>query len=333
MTFPRATPRAVVRTAGAFLLSAALAGPAAAQSSDVYELINRVDRLQRELSTLQRQVYRGDVPAAAAPAPATTGRPTTITPSDQSALSRLDVRLGQLEAELRNLTGRVEELSYAQQQHAERTDKALKDTEFRLGRLEQGAAPAAAATEEPPQRLTGQPARQSAATTPPPAANPGLGAPPRDLGSVPADRVTSPPPAASPPPRAAGTPQEQYDYAMALLTRDQNLPEAEKALRSFVEAHPDSPQVSNAQYWLGETFFARKDYQQAAAAFAEGYKKYPKSAKAPDTLLKLGMSLAQLNRRKDACAAYTRLLDNHPTASAAIKGRAQREQKSLNCSA
>ncbi|MGE0743755.1 MAG: tol-pal system protein YbgF [Rhodospirillales bacterium] len=337
MTYPRATPLAVVRTAAAFLLAATLAGPAAAQSSDVYELINRVDRLQRELSTLQRQVYRGDVPPPPSAAPAATGRPTTITPSDQNAMSRLDVRLGQLEAELRSLTGRVEELSYAQRQHAERVDKALQDAEFRLGRLEQGA-PAAAATEEPPQRLTGQPPRQSAAVTPPPssaapAANPGLGAPPRDLGSVPADRVTSPAPSASPPPRAAGTPQEQYDYAMALLTRDQNLPEAEKALRSFVEAHPESPQVSNAQYWLGETFFARKDYQQAAAAFAEGYKKYPKSAKAPDTLLKLGMSLAQLNRRKDACAAYTRLLDNHPTASAALKGRAQREQKSLNCSA
>jgi len=326
MTFPRASLRAV---AAALLLSAGLSGGAAAQSSDVYELINRVDRLQRELSTLQRQVYRGDAPPPAA-APPTAGRPTTITPSDQSAMSRLDVRLGQMESELRALTGRVEELSYAQRQQAERVDKALQDAEFRLGRLEQGGAPAAAA-EEPPPRLTGQAPRQSAAAPPPAANNPGLGAPPRDLGSVPADRVTTPPPSAAQPPRAAGTPQEQYDYAMALLTRDQNLPEAEKALRAFVDAHPESPQVSNAQYWLGETYFARKDYQQAAATFAEGYKKYPKSAKAPDTLLKLGMSLAQLNRRPDACAAYGRLLASHPTASAAIKGRAQREQKALNC--
>jgi tol-pal system protein YbgF len=329
MTFPLAS----LRAAGTGLvLAAGLAGSAAAQSGDVQELISRVDRLQRELSTLQRQVYRGDAPPPAAAVP---GQRTTVTPSDQSALSRLDVRLSQLEGELRSLTGRVEELSYAQSQVSGRLDKALQDYEFRIGKLEQGGPAAAAPSSEPPQGQPGQ-ARQTASAPPP--ANPNLGAPPRDLGTVPADRVTSVPPqtggdAARPPPPAAASPQEQYDYAMALLTRDQNLPEAEKALRTFIDNNPTSPQVSNAQYWLGETYFARKDYQQAASTFAEGYKKYPKSAKAPDTLLKLGMSLGHLNKRKEACSVYSRLLESHPTASAAIKGRAQREQKTLNCSA
>ena len=44
-------------------------------------------------------------------------------------------------------------------------------------------------------------------------------------------------------------------------------------------------------------------YQNAAFAFAEGYQ-YPKNGKAPDSLLKLGMSLSRMGKRKEACTAF-----------------------------
>ena len=73
------------------------------------------------------------------------------------------------------------------------------------------------------------------------------------------------------------------------------------------------PLAGNAQYWLGETYYVRKDYENAATAFALGYQKYPKSAKAADDLLKLGMSLGNLGKKPDACtrlrAARPRLPD------------------------
>src|SRR5262249_54094221 len=82
---------------------------------------------------------------------------------------------------------------------------------------------------------------------------------------------------------------------------------AEAALRAFVAQHPNDPLAGNAQYWLGETYYVRKDYRQAAVAFAEGYQKYPTNSKAPDNLLKLGLALAQIGEKADACEALSQL--------------------------
>jgi tol-pal system protein YbgF len=127
-----------------------------------------------------------------------------------------------------------------------------------------------------------------------------------------------------------GSPQEQYNYAFGLLRRA-NYPAAEQALRSFVKRYPNNTLAGNAQYWLGETFYARKDYNDAAIAFAEGYEKYPKSGKAADNLLKLGMSLSNLGHKTDACRAFARLDRDFPAAPANIKERAASEKKRAGC--
>ena len=76
----------------------------------------------------------------------------------------------------------------------------------------------------------------------------------------------------------------------------------------------------------------RGDYTQAATYFARGYQEYPKSVKAPDNLLKLAMSLARLDRKKDACVTFEELDTRFPTASQAIKRRAASERKRTGCS-
>jgi tol-pal system protein YbgF len=126
------------------------------------------------------------------------------------------------------------------------------------------------------------------------------------------------------------SPQEQYEYATGLLQRGA-YPEAGVAFKAFVAQHPKDTLAGNAQYWLGETYYAQSDYKGAAIAFAEGYQKYPKSAKAPDNLLKLGMSLGQTGRKNDACTAFKQLASQFPTASAAIKDRASRAQQRYGC--
>ena len=77
-------------------------------------------------------------------------------------------------------------------------------------------------------------------------------------------------------------------------------------MRSFIQRYPNDSLAGNAQYWLGETYYVRKDYNNAAAVFAEGYQKYPKGGKAADNLLKLGMALGQLGQKTDACRAPSR---------------------------
>ena len=84
-------------------------------------------------------------------------------------------------------------------------------------------------------------------------------------------------------------------------------------------------------YWLGETYYVREKFAEAAVTFAEGYEKHPGSPKTADNLLKLGFSLARLQRSEDACVALAQLSDEFPNASTTIKRRAMTEGKRIGC--
>ncbi len=128
----------------------------------------------------------------------------------------------------------------------------------------------------------------------------------------------------------SGSPSSQYNAAFGLLRRA-DYPAAEDALRSFIQQYPTNPLAGNAQYWLGESFYVRGKYADAAAAFAEGYKRYPRGPKAADGLLKLGMSLARANQKHNACIALMQLDHEFPHPGSAIKDRSAQEKKRLGC--
>jgi tol-pal system protein YbgF len=127
-----------------------------------------------------------------------------------------------------------------------------------------------------------------------------------------------------------GTPKAQYDYAFDFLKR-QDYPNAESTLREFLKKYPKDPLAGNAQYWLGETHYVRGDYQKAAVEFMNGYQNYPKSNKAPDNLLKLGMSLANIGQTQGACTALGRLNKEYPDAGDQIRRSVQQERTKLKC--
>ncbi len=107
--------------------------------------------------------------------------------------------------------------------------------------------------------------------------------------------------------------------------------EAERALKAFIGNHPDHELTGNAYYWLAETFYVRGDYEQAIQYFARGYQEFPDSIKAPDNLLKLGMSLAKMDRTKDACLTFEELDERFPDASPSIRQRAKTESRRAGC--
>ena len=127
-----------------------------------------------------------------------------------------------------------------------------------------------------------------------------------------------------------GNADEQYQAAFDLM-RQTKYADAEKALSSFVDQYPDHPLAGNASYWLGETYYVRKDYKNAAQTFAATFKNYPDSGKAPDSLLKLGMSLAALGQTADSCKVFHELKTRYPKASDAVKQRAAKEQAKNGC--
>ena len=291
---------------------------ARAQNSQVRELINQVRRLQQELNTLQRQVYKGNAGQAAAP-----GAGLASAGVDARKLTaRLSVKIAQLEGELRSMTGRYEEFAHGLQQLQQRFDKLVANLDDRLGALERlgAAAPGALGAAAPP------PVPGRLAPDGPPFARG-----PRSLGTIPQSALAkgTPAPVASALPR--GTPKQQYDYAHTLIVKDQNFEEAARVLNAFIQAYPKNPLAANAHYWLGRTYFVRENFKQAAFTFAEGFQKYPNSDKAPANLLNLGMSLSRMKQTKEACTAFSRLLKNFPKASAGVKRRVQRERRRLRC--
>ena len=129
---------------------------------------------------------------------------------------------------------------------------------------------------------------------------------------------------------AAAVAQQQYEHAFKLLSQT-DYQGAERALTAFLDEHPSDPLAGNAKYWLGETYYVRGQYAEAAVAFAEGYQSYPDSVKAPDNLLKLGKSLAALEQTADACGTFAELLKRYGNAAPTVLKQAKSEQKRLSC--
>ncbi len=318
-----------------------VAQPAFVQPVQAQSVEDQLQRMQRELSDLQRQVYTNGTPPAAASGGG------GVAPTQAA---RIQLQLDQFEAQLTQLTGRIEDMNFRIQSVTDRLDKLVADVDLRLRNLEQGGLPPVGAAGDGPMMADdgGQMAAPPAASQAAPS-----GAPqPGTLGSIsesdlssfqqqgasntavaPAQPSGAQQSAALPAATAAlpgGTPQEQYDYAFGLL-RQANYAGAEQAFSAFLAEHPQNPLAGNAKYWLGETFYVRGNYQQAAVTFAEGFETYPNNSKAPDNLLKLGMSLASLGSTKDACGTFSVLLDRYADAPATILSRAQRESQRLGC--
>ncbi len=330
-----------------------------AQSRETQQLIDRMDRLEREMGTVQRQAFGGKPPS---PGAAPSGPPPT-----EGSMAAMQVRLSELESVLASMTGRLEELTFQNQSLQNRLDKLISDVDFRLRSLEggapAGAAPAANAGQPPAAQqgiaapgaaqtpagrttLSIPPATPSAQqapaagsnASPPPSGQPGV------LGTLTQSDLTTAQrtPAAGQPaqPAAAqtasavslpaGSAKDKYEFAYGLL-RQRNYPDAESAFRQFVGAHKADELSGNAYYWLGETHYVRRQFEPAAVAFLEGYKGYPKGSKAPDNLLKLGMSLAALNRQGEACTTFARLTKEFPDAPSNLKAVTENERKKLGC--
>jgi tol-pal system protein YbgF len=128
---------------------------------------------------------------------------------------------------------------------------------------------------------------------------------------------------------APESPEALYERSNESLLRRQ-FGDAESGFSSFVSKYPEHSLAGSAQYWLGETYYAQGDFRQAAQNFLQGYKGYPKSRRAPDSLLKLGISLNKLGQTQQACAAFGAIGGEFPNAVDAKK-RAQAESKRAGC--
>jgi tol-pal system protein YbgF len=128
----------------------------------------------------------------------------------------------------------------------------------------------------------------------------------------------------------SATSKDEFDLGIGYMQR-RDYALAEETMRNFAQKYPSDPLISESQYWLGESFFQRQLYRDAAESFLAVTTKFDKSAKAPDALLRLGQSLAALKEREAACAAFGEVARKYPHASGGVKAAVDREQKRVKC--
>ena len=126
------------------------------------------------------------------------------------------------------------------------------------------------------------------------------------------------------------SPEEIYQEGLDAINAGKN-EEATDRFTSFLTKFPEHKLASNAQYWLGESYYGRKDYAKAAVAFAKGYEKYKDENKGADNILKLGLAMQMLGKKDEACTAFVSLEKEFPKASQNLKDRAKKSAEELAC--
>lgn len=112
--------------------------------------------------------------------------------------------------------------------------------------------------------------------------------------------------------------QAAYNQAMEEMKQKQ-YDKAIRSYRSFIKKFPESDLKDNAQYWIGECYYALKKYEEAIIEFEEVIQQYPKGDKVAAALLKEGLAFHELKDNTPARQILKKLIDQYPNSEEAQK--------------
>ena len=290
----------MIRFVCLFALTAAIALSAPSQAQSRRELAERIDATEVRLGNLESEFMAGD-------------------PVAEALIRRMD----ELEYQVQSLTGETERLNFENRQLRQQVEALEAEVE---------------ANQRP-----AEPIMDDAAVA---WMNEGLdGAAPEVDGSAiaivdPDDPHAEARAAATGVPGGGGAssvtemapvdPAVTFEAARARLV-DSDFIGAQAGFEGFIADNPDHALTAQAQYWLGETFYVRSDFTQAADAFIASLRLQPSGEKAPDALVRLAASLHGMGRTEDACSTLARFGRQFPNAAPASQARAARESVRANC--
>jgi len=289
-------------------------------------IIDQIQSLSSDLKTLEKAVYQNSN--------ITSLNSNSGNAVNEDAVTRHLIKLNQIEDQFRNLTNQFEEINFKLDKLSSRVTKIQSDTQLRFYDLEQSGTETSSTTQnkKTPTEQVKLPGAEK----------------PQDFGAAEGydmskdqgTQATQSIDAAqtvvvNEPERKSLLPQdkspdEQYSYAIGLI-KVGDYDTAEFALREFIDNNKDHNLAGHAQFWYGETFRIRQLYSDAAAAYLDGYQNYPKSDKAPDNLLKLGVTMVELGEKDQGCSMITNLKKEYPKASKSVLQKAQYEEKRFKC--
>lgn len=262
----------------------------------------------------------------------------------------LVVRTNRLENQVRQLSGQIEQLQFENRRLQEQLKRFQEDVEFRFN--ERGGRPASTPAQGQPQRRSDafDPGQNPGAPGTPQALGTTRGTPPGGVAILDdggpgqpldinglarlSDGAASPAARGAPSIAATGgaSAREIYDEAVAHY-RARRYEPAEMGFRQMLQSFPRDRLAADAVHLLGETYAARQRHREAAEQFLRVTTEFATSPRAPEALLRLGVSLNALGAREQACATFAEAGRKHGQAVAGYRERVERERSRARCAA
>ncbi|WP_260583203.1 tetratricopeptide repeat protein [Sphingopyxis sp. PET50] len=273
--------------------------PGAAQAQD--EAIGkRVDRLEKEMRAVQRSVFPGGSPTFFEGEIAPDNTPGERARSNAPVID-LTARVDALESQLQTLTGQTEQNAF-QLRELEKQFIAYK------AEMEKRLAAPPAAVETTPASLPVTPVVKPPAVTATTAASTKKPAVTAQASSASAARLALVKKVEIP---ATGNEvDDSYNYGYRLWEA-KLYPEAQTQLKDVVAKWPNHRLASFAQNLLGRAYLDEGKPNLAVRAFYDNYKGNPGGARAPHSLMYMGVALDKLGRKADACKAFAELEETY----------------------
>tara|TARA_Y100000591_G_scaffold144116_1_gene123837 strand:+ start:1323 stop:2285 length:963 start_codon:yes stop_codon:yes gene_type:complete len=294
-----------------------------AEEEEIYlkAISDQIQVITKDLKTLEKAVYqKSEITSSISLSNSKTDG------LNEDIMTKHLLKLNEIEDQFRVLTNKFEEVSFKLDKLSTRVTKIQTDTQLRFSDLETGS------TSSQNKKQTNLPGSSK----------------PQDFGASPGYQMSNLPKNQSinsvesaktviteEPEKKESllpdkSPADQYEFAVSFM-KIGDYETAEFALKEFIEKNKDHDLAGSAQYWYGETFRIRQLYSDAATAYLDGYQNYPKSKKAPDNLLKLGITMVQLGEKDQGCKMISGLKKEYPKASKSVLQKAQYEQKKFKC--
>ena len=298
--------------------------------ADNHNLKEILEIIQKDIKTLEKAVYSeinsNDLDDS-----------INLENNSEDVLTRHLLKLSEIEAQFQNLTNKFEEINFKLDRLSSRLTKVQSDNQLRFQQIENSVN----------KNISSEAANATVMNSDKDQIIPGTSEP-QDLGAISYKDMTNE--TENQETQSIDTtasvvtenfiieekilpdvsPEKQYNFATSFLKiGDYNT--AERAFREFVNSNPNHNLAGNAQYWYAETFRIRQLYTDAASAYLEGYKNYPKSDKAPINLLKLGVSLVQIGEKDQGCLMIMGVKKQYPDAQDSVIQKAKYEEKKFEC--
>jgi tol-pal system protein YbgF len=304
--------------------------------SDNHNIYETLEIIKNDLKTLERAVYSGSIEIKTS---ANEQSNIDLDSNSEDVLTRHLLKLSEVEDQFRQLTNKFEEINFKLDKLSNRLSKIQADNQIRFQDIE-----TVISSSENTTQLSSKPKTDLTKNEILPGSSQ-----PQDLGSISyKDNETS---ETSQQIQSVDTtatvvtetfqaeekilpqdlsPEKQYEFATSFL-KVGDYSTAERAFREFVLSNSEHELAGSAQYWYAETFRIRQLYTDAASAYLEGYQKYPKGAKAPINLLKLGVSMVQIGEKDQGCKMINGVELQYPKANQSVIQKAKYESKKFEC--